>query len=224
MRDQLTAEHGVTVYDRDNEWFVGGGFSRGGGGAEGSERPGGGRLADYSRQSNDDAPVDVEAVEALYNELGVRKGKSLQCTGGPVDREEAYGYLISDALTSKLVDAGGARDEEAASWCIDAAAPDAVPCSSPPSAPLALRKPSSARSIALPGFVEVVWRRVAFFLGRKNPKEIGRLVCAARLFARSRYSFGSRMLVCVTFGMDFSRVSRTTLHIVDAFIFVGSST
>ena len=69
MRDQLTAEHGVTVYDRDNEWFVGGGFSRGGGGAEGGEgRPGGGRLADYSRQSNDDAPVDVEAVEALLSE------------------------------------------------------------------------------------------------------------------------------------------------------------
>ena len=68
VRDQLTAEHGVTVYDRDNEWFVGGGFSRGGGGAEGSERPGGGRLADYARQSNDDAPVDVEAVEALLSE------------------------------------------------------------------------------------------------------------------------------------------------------------
>ena len=69
VRDQLTAEHGVTVYDRDNEWFVGGGFSRGGGGAEGGEgRPGGGRLADYSRQSNDDAPVDVEAVEALLSE------------------------------------------------------------------------------------------------------------------------------------------------------------
>ena len=68
MRDQLTAEHGVTVYDRDNEWFVGGGFSRGGGGEQGRKRPGGGRLADYSRQWNDDAPVDVEAVEALLGE------------------------------------------------------------------------------------------------------------------------------------------------------------
>ena len=30
VRDRLTVEYGVTVYDRDSEWFVGGGFSRGG--------------------------------------------------------------------------------------------------------------------------------------------------------------------------------------------------
>ena len=35
LRDVLTREHGVTVYDRDNLWFVGGGYSRGGGGYSG---------------------------------------------------------------------------------------------------------------------------------------------------------------------------------------------
>ena len=66
---------------------MGGGFSRGGlsgvgGGGygqgneraagqwEGSrkERPGGGRIADYTRDPDDDAPVDVAAVEALLDE------------------------------------------------------------------------------------------------------------------------------------------------------------
>jgi len=87
-----------------------------------------------------------------------------------------------------------AREEEATSWCIDSASTDAAPRSSPLSPLPALTRalpppvrsrsvPSSARSIAMPGLVEVVWRRVAFFLGRKSPKAIGRLVSASRLFA-----------------------------------------
>jgi hypothetical protein len=51
----------------------------------------------------------VGAVEALYKELGVPKGKSLMCTSGPVDREEAYGYLIADVMGSALLSATGAR-------------------------------------------------------------------------------------------------------------------
>ena len=51
----------------------------------------------------------VGAVEALYKELGVPKGKSLVCTSGPVDREEAYGYLIADVMGSALLSAKGAR-------------------------------------------------------------------------------------------------------------------
>ena len=35
------------------------------------------------------AALVVAAVEALYKELGVPNGKSLPCTAGPVDREEA---------------------------------------------------------------------------------------------------------------------------------------
>jgi hypothetical protein len=42
------------------------------------------------------AVLVVAAVEALYKELGVPKGKSLPCFTGPVDREEAYGYLMAD--------------------------------------------------------------------------------------------------------------------------------
>ena len=55
------------------------------------------------------AVLVVAAVEALYKELGVAKGKSLACTAGPVDREEAYGYLMADVLGSALLCATGAR-------------------------------------------------------------------------------------------------------------------
>ena len=51
----------------------------------------------------------VDAVETLYTELGVPKGRSLPCTEGPVDREEGYGYLIADLMGSALVSAAGAR-------------------------------------------------------------------------------------------------------------------
>ena len=51
----------------------------------------------------------VGAVEALYKELGVQKGKSLVCTSGPVDREEAYGYLMADMMGSALLSDDGAR-------------------------------------------------------------------------------------------------------------------
>ena len=51
----------------------------------------------------------VDAVEGLYKELGVVKGKSLVCSSGPIDREEAYGYLMADAMGSALLDAEGAR-------------------------------------------------------------------------------------------------------------------
>jgi hypothetical protein len=55
------------------------------------------------------AVLVVDAVEALYKELGVPKGKSLPCTTGPVDREEAYGYLMADVLGSALLSAEGGR-------------------------------------------------------------------------------------------------------------------
>ena len=55
------------------------------------------------------AVLVVAAVEALYKELGVPKGKSLACTAGPVDREEAYGYLMADVMGSALLSAEGAR-------------------------------------------------------------------------------------------------------------------
>ena len=55
------------------------------------------------------AVLVVDAVEALYEELGVPKGKSLACTAGPVDREEAYGYLMADVMGSALLEALGAR-------------------------------------------------------------------------------------------------------------------
>ena len=55
------------------------------------------------------AVLVVAAVEALYTELGVPKGQSLPCTDGPVDREEAYGYLMADVLGSALLSVTGAR-------------------------------------------------------------------------------------------------------------------
>ena len=51
----------------------------------------------------------VDAVEALYKELGVPKGQSFSCTSGPVDREESYGYLIADVMGNALLSAEGAR-------------------------------------------------------------------------------------------------------------------
>ena len=59
--------------------------------------------------NTDLAVLVVEAVEALYRELGVPKGKSLACTAGPVDREEGYGYLITDVMGRLLISATGAR-------------------------------------------------------------------------------------------------------------------
>jgi hypothetical protein len=51
----------------------------------------------------------VDATEALFDELRIPKGKSIPCTTGPVDREEAYGYLMADVLGSALLSATGAR-------------------------------------------------------------------------------------------------------------------
>ena len=98
-----------------------------------------------------------------------------------------------------------AREEEAAQWDGDdgehtscsPAAEEALRAS-PPKPPMLRRFDAalhdvgaadveltacSSQSLAMPGLVEVVWRRVAFFLGRKSPREIGRLLCTARVLA-----------------------------------------
>ena len=72
IRDQLRSDYSVTIYDRDMMWFVQsdrGGYNRGGGGGYG--RGGGGgynRRANYERDPNDNAEVDVARVEQLVAE------------------------------------------------------------------------------------------------------------------------------------------------------------
>ena len=113
VRDRLTKEHGVTVYDRDNEWFVGGGFSRGGSGREGNERPGGGRLAPYVRAHGCGARgVDVDAVEALLEERSrMRERRMFNEADELRERLQAeHGVTVSDKDGEWRV-AGGARSD-----------------------------------------------------------------------------------------------------------------
>ena len=115
VRDRLTEEFGVTVYDRDNEWFVGGGFSRGGSGRDGNgrdgnERPGGGRLAPYSRASDDTAEgVDVGAVEAMLEERSRMRERRMWGEADAMrERLQAeHGVTVSDKEFEWRVGGGG---------------------------------------------------------------------------------------------------------------------
>ena len=115
VRDRLTEEYQVTVYDRDNEWFVGGGFSRGGSGRggsgrSGSERPGGGRLAPYTRASDDTAEgVDLGAVTAMLEERSrMRERRMWNEADAMRERLQAeHGVTLSDKDFEWRVGGGG---------------------------------------------------------------------------------------------------------------------
>ena len=123
VRDRLTEEHGVTVYDRESEWFVGGGPSRGGSsrGARESDdrsavwsgggRPGRGRIDDYKRDPYDEAPVDVGAVEAMLSERSRFRERRMWNEADAVrERLQAeHGVTVSDKDFEWRVDGGGGR-------------------------------------------------------------------------------------------------------------------
>ena len=102
MRDELTAEYGVTIYDRDNEWFVGGGFSRGGSVGEHRHpdaRPNvHQRIGAYARAADDFEEVDVRVVEAMLDERSrMRERRDFDGADAMRDRLQAeHGVVVSD--------------------------------------------------------------------------------------------------------------------------------
>ena len=110
LRDRLTEEHGVTVYDRDNEWFFGGGFSRGGS-SRGEDRPGGGRLSDYGRDPDDFVDVDVGAVEAMLDERSRFRERRMWDEADMVRKrlQVLHGVTVSDKESEWRVGIGDGR-------------------------------------------------------------------------------------------------------------------
>ena len=107
IRDQLRTDYSVTVYDRDMMWFVQsdrGGYSRGGGGYG---RGGGGfnRRANYERDPNDNAEVDVARVEQLVSERA-------DCRS---DRD----FTSADAIRDELRSVHGVTvSDREMTWCV----------------------------------------------------------------------------------------------------------
>ena len=101
VRDELTRDFGVTVYDRDNEWFVGGGFSRGGSGSGVADEGmrGERRIGEYARAEGDFSEVDDEAAVLALLDQRSRMREQREWNRADALRnqlQEEHGVMVDD--------------------------------------------------------------------------------------------------------------------------------